>query len=171
MNIKVLLVSLATLCFLTLSHTASAQTLSLRLDDGAVTLHATNVTVDEILARWSETTGLTVVSQNGHGSNVPVTLDLSGVTEGEALRLVLRDLSGYIMGESRDPQTGAIRIDRLVILPDSAARASEVEPPARRLRAPGPQVQVPVQVPVEVTDDVPRELAPTFDVQIDTTEP
>ena len=171
MNIKVLVVSLATLRLLALSHTATAQTLSLRLDDGAVTLHATNVTVDEILARWSEKTGLTVVSQNGHGSNVPVTLDLSGVTEREALRLVLRDLSGYIMGESRDPQTGAVRIDRLVILPDSAARASEVEPPARRQRAPGPPVQAPVPGPVEITDDVPRELAPTFDVQIDTTAP
>ena len=166
MNIKVLVVSLATLCLLALSQTATAQTLSLRLDGGAVTLHAANVTVDEILARWSETTGLTVVSQNGHGSEVPVTLDLSGVSEREALGLVLRDLSGYIMGESRDPQTGAVRIDRLVILPDSAARASDVAPPARRVRAPGPQVKV----PVEVVDDVPRELAPTFDVQIDTTD-
>lgn len=177
MNIKVLLGSLAALCLLAPTHTAAAQTLSLQLNDGAVTLHASNVTVDEILARWSETTGLTVVSQNGHGSDVPVTLDLSGVSEREALGLVLRDLSGYIMGESRDPQTGAVRIDRLVILPDSAARASEVQPPARRRRAPGPQVQVPVpvqipvQVPVEVTDDVPRELAPTFDVQFDTTDP
>ena len=171
MNIKVLLVSLATLCFLVISQTATAQRLSLRLDDGAVTLHASNVTVDEILARWSKTTGLTVISQNGHGSDVPITLDLSGVTERVALGLVLRDLSGYIMGESRDPQTGAIRIDRLVILPDSAARAPEVPPPARRVRAPGPQVKVPVQVPVQVVDEVPRELAPTFDVQIDTTEP
>ena len=135
-----------------------------------MTLDATNVTVDEILARWSETTGLTVVSQNGHGSDVPVTLDLSGVTEREALRLVLRDLSGYIMGERRDPQTGAVRIDRLVILPDSAARASEVATagetacarPARRSRR--------RCGPVAVTDDVPRELAPTFDVQIDTTD-
>ena len=166
MKVKVLLVSLATLCFLALSQTATAQRLTLRLDDGAVTLHAANVTVDEILARWSKTTGLKVISQNGHGSDVPVTLDLSGVTEREALRLVLRDLSGYIMGERRDPQTGAVRIDRLVILPDSAARASEVAPPARRGRAPGPQIKA----PVEVVDDVPRELAPTFDVQIDTTD-
>jgi len=46
-----------------------------------------------------------------------------------------------------------------------------VEPPARRQRAPGPPVQAPVPSPVEITDDVPRELAPTFDVQIDTTAP
>lgn len=165
MNVKVLLVSLATLCLLAgLSHSATAQSLSLRLDGGAVTLHAANVTVDEILARWSKTTGLTVVSQNGHGSDIPVTLDLSGVPERDALRLVLRDLSGYIMGEKRDPLTGAVRIDRLVILPDSAARAPEVQPPVRRRAAAPP-------VPVDVSNEVPHELAPTVDAQINTNAP
>lgn len=165
MNVKVLLVSLATLSLLAgLSHSATAQSLSLRLDGGAVTLHAANVTVDEILARWSKTTGLTVVSQNGHGSDIPVTLDLSGVPERDALRLVLRDLSGYIMGEKRDPLTGAVRIDRLVILPDSAARAPEVQPPVRRRAAAPP-------VPVDVSNEVPHELAPTVDAQINTNAP
>jgi len=168
MKIKVLFVSLATLCFLALSHTATAQTLSLRLDGGAVTLEAANVTVDEILARWSETTGLTVVSQNGHGSDVPVTLHLSGVSEREALGLVLRDLSGYIMGERQDPQTGAIRIDRLVILPDSAARAPEVQLPARRWPAPA----APAPTPTDIVDEgVPIELAPVVDIPIQSTEP
>ena len=163
MNVKVLLVSMATLCLLAVpSHSATAQSLSLRLEGGTVTLHATNVTVDEILARWSKTTGLTVVSQNGHGSDIPVTLDLTGVPERDALRLILRDLSGYIMGEKRDPLTGAVRIDRLVILPDSAARAREAEPPPRR-RAAAP--------PVPVANDVPHELAPTFDARIDTNAP
>ena len=165
MNFKVLLVSLATLCLLAvLSHTATAQSLSLRLDGGAVTLHATNVTVDEILARWAKTTGLTVVSQNGHGSDIPITLDLSGVPERDALRLILRDLSGYIMGEKVDPLTGAVRIDRLVILPDSAARAPEMETPMRRRAAAAP-------APVDISNDVPHELAPTFDVQIETNAP
>jgi len=139
-----------------IGQTAAAQTLSLKFNDGAVTLDAANVTVDEILARWTKTTGLTVVSQNGHGSDVPVTLHLSAVPEREALRLVLRDLSGYIMGERLDPQTGAIRIDRLLILPDSAARPF-VPPssPARRPRARA------AQTPPAVPGDVPVELAPT----------
>jgi hypothetical protein len=34
------------------------------------------------------------------------------------------------------------------------------------VRAPGPQVKA----PVVAVDEVPRELAPTFDVQIDTTD-
>jgi len=110
--------------------------------------------VDDILARWSKITGLTVVSQNGRGSRVPVTLHVSGVSEREALGLVLRDLSGYIMGERQDPQTGAIRIDRLVILTDSAAKPSDAGPPARRQPPPA------AQAPPDQGEDVPRELAP-----------
>lgn len=154
MKIKVLSVSSAMLCFAALSHSATAQTLSLKVDDGVVTLQATDVTVDEILARWSKITGLTVVSQNGRGSRVPVTLHVSGVSEREALGSVLRDLSGYIMGERQDPQTGAIRIDRLVILTDSAAKPSDAGPPARRQPAPA------TLAPPDHGEDVPRELAP-----------
>ena len=154
MKSKVLLVSLATVWLCLAGGTASAQQLSLRLDDGIVTLDATDVTVDEILARWATTTGLTVISQNGRGSDIPVTLHLSGVSEREALGHVLRDLSGYIMGERRDPETGTVRIDRLVILPDSAPRLSDVLPAAPP-RAPGPVFDA-----IDATDAVPRELAP-----------
>jgi hypothetical protein len=164
MKIKVLLVSMGAVCCLAESGSpANAQDLSLTLDGGAVTLHATNVTVDEILARWSKTTGLTVVSQNGHGSDVPVTVHVSGVTEREALGLVLRSLSGYIMGERRDPQTGAVSIDRLVILPDSAARASEA--PALARRWPVPAAPAPVEV-VQPVDEEPTELAPVVDAPV-----
>ena len=160
MKSKVLLVSLATVGLCLLGLPASAQQLSLRLDNGFVTLHATDVTVDEILARWATTTGLTVVSQNGRGSDIPVTLHLSGVSEREALGHVLRDLSGYIMGERRDPETGTVRIDRLVILPDSAPRLSDVLPAAPQ-RAPGPVFDI------DQTDAVPQELAPVVDPAAD----
>ena len=157
MKIKVLLVSSAMLCFAALSHSATAQTLSLKVDDGVVTLQATDVTVDDILARWSKITGLTVVSQNGRGSRVPVTLHVSGVSEREALGLVLRDLSGYIMGQRRDPATGTVSIDRLVILPDSAPGLSDV------LAAAPQRPPLPVLDDIDQADAVPRELAPVVD--------
>ena len=155
MTNKMLLISLATVGLSLLSRSASAQQLSLRLDDGIVTLHATNVTVDEILARWATTTGMTVVSQNGRGAVIPVTLHLSGVSEREALAHVLRDLSGYIMGQRRDPATGTVSIDRLVILPDSAPGLSDV-------LAAAPQ-RPPVPVLDDIDQAVPRELAPVVD--------
>jgi|SRR5689334_4956579 len=171
MKIKVLLVSVGVVCCPGISRPASAQDLSLTRDaGGTVTLHATNVTVDEILARWSKTTGLTIVSQNGHGSDVPVTVHVSGVTEREALGLVLRDLSGYIMGERRDPQTGAVSIDRLVILPDSAARASEAPAVARRWPVPAAAPPPPAEV-IQPVDEEPTELAPIVDAPVESTEP
>lgn len=124
MNFRTLIVWIGVIGVLGVAHGASAQSLTLRIENGLVTLDANNVTVDEILARWTAATGLNVVSKSGIGSEVPVTIQLSGVSERDALRTVLRDLSGYIMGERRDPDTGAVTIDRLLILPESGAQTT-----------------------------------------------
>ncbi len=149
---------------------AAAQNLTLSIDDGLVTLDATNVTVDEILARWTAVTGLNVVSKSGVGSDAPVTLRLSRVSEREALQTVLRDLSGYIMGERHDPQTGLVSVDRLLILPESAApglAAATPRPaavggrsPFVREAAPAPPIVEPAIVEAPSETDVPVELAP-----------
>ena len=123
MKLQTLVGSLAALGVLGLSHAASAQGLALTINNGLVTLDADNVTVDEILTRWTAATGLTVVFKRGRGSAVPVTIHLAAVSERAALGIVLRDFSGYIMGERRDPRTGAASIDRLIILPDSDSTA------------------------------------------------
>ena len=52
MNVRSILVSSAVLSLLAAGEVA-AQKLSLRVEQGLVTLDADNVTVDEILARWS----------------------------------------------------------------------------------------------------------------------
>ena len=129
MKLRVLLAATVILGLLT-ARDAAAQKLSLQIDKGLVTLDAESVTVDEILARWTATTGLNVISKNGRGSDVPVTLRLEAVPERDALTMILRDLSGYIMGERRDPQSGVVSIDRLMILPDSAAQAPASMPAA-----------------------------------------
>src|SRR5689334_4456047 len=171
MKIKVLLVSVGVVCCPGISRPASAQDLSLTRDaGGTVTLHATNVTVDEILARWAKTTGLTVVSQNGHGSDVPVTVHVSGVSEREALGLVLRDLSGYIMGERRNPETGAVRIDRLVILPDSETRVGDTPAPAQRWPGPAATPVAPAEE-IQPVEEEPRELAPIIEAPSEAGEP
>jgi hypothetical protein len=136
MNARTTLVASAVLGLLATGD-AAAQKLSLRIDQGVVTLEAENVTIDEILARWTGLTGLNVVSKNGEGSDIPVTLRFSAVPEREAMTTLLRGLSGYIMGERRDPRTGIVTIDRLMILPESAAQpptaATPVAAAGRRL--------------------------------------
>ena len=69
---------------------AEAQSLTLTIDKGLVTMDAEDVTVDEVLARWSRITRLNVVSKTGTGSNIPISLHLSGVPEREAMALLLK---------------------------------------------------------------------------------
>ena len=171
MNVRTILASSAVLGLLATSD-AAAQKLSLRVEQGLVTLEAENVTVDEVLARWSSLTGLSVVSKNGRGSDIPVSVHVAGIPEREALALVLRDLSGYIMGERRDPRTGMVTIDRVMILPDSAAQPSAAPPSVRVPAAPQPVFEIaaqPLTLPPDSnvdepddTDDRPRELAPAI---------
>jgi hypothetical protein len=154
MNLRTILVSSSLLCLLAAGNVA-AQELSLHIDKGLVTLDAENVTVDEVLARWIQATGLSVVSKGGQGSDVPVSLHVREVSERDALKMVLRDLSGYIMGERVEPGTGVVSVDRLVILTESAPRPADVLPPSMRAR--------PAPVETVVPDDEPQapiELAP-----------
>src|SRR6188472_1261255 len=155
MNLRSLVVASSVLCLIAAGN-AAAQELSLRIDHGLVTLDAENVTVDEVLARWIQATGLSLISKSGQGSDIPVSLHVRGVSERDALKLVLRDLSGYIMGERVEQGTGVVRVDRLVILTQSAPRVADVLPAAMRARSePVPDVR---------DDEVlqaPIELAPT----------
>jgi hypothetical protein len=170
MKFRTLIVCFAVIGGLGAARGATAQSLTLRIDNGLVTLEATNVTVDEILARWTSVTGLSVVSKSGAGSDAPVTLRLSGVSEREALQTILRDLSGYIMGERRDPQTGLVSVDRLLILPQSGSQApatpaSRLAPVGRRspfVRGTPPPAAIiePAFVEPPSENDVPVELAP-----------
>jgi hypothetical protein len=170
MNFRTLIVGIGVTSVLGAANGVSAQSLTLRIENGLVTLDANNVTVDEILARWTAATGLTVVSKSGIGSEAPVTIQLSGVSERDALRTVLRDLSGYIMGERRDPDTGVVTIDRLLILPESGAQTASAgvsgtapgfrrNPFPRTAPAPEPSIDEVPGGPTGLDDAV--ELAPT----------
>ena len=161
MNVRTILVSSAVLGLLVASD-AAAQKLSLRIDKGLVTLDADNVTVDEVLARWVDTTGLNLISKSGQGSDIPVSLHLEGVPERQALAMVLRDLSGYIMGERRDPLSGIVTIDRLMILPQSAAQPNAVPAvaPRRPFTAARVATELALPQPLPVVDETPVELAP-----------
>jgi hypothetical protein len=138
---------------------ASAQSLSLRVDKGLVTLDAAGVSVNDILARWTAVTGLKVTSKTGGGSGAPVTLRLEGVPERQALVTLLRDFSGYVMGERRDPATGIVTIDRLLLLPESRL-AANTPAPARPLPRVSQPVDVLVAEPVDIIADDPPEPSP-----------
>jgi hypothetical protein len=96
------------------------QPLRLQIAGGRVTLHAQNVPVRTILAEWARLGGATIV--NGEGmSGPPLTLELEGVPERDALNIVLRGASGYLLAARGPDRSGVSMFDRIVILPTSAA--------------------------------------------------
>jgi hypothetical protein len=156
-----------------LARDATTQTLALRIENGLVTLDADNVPVADILARWTELTGLNVLTTNGVPPRVAVTVKVAGISEREALQTVLRDSSGYIMGERRNPLTGAVTIDRLLILPSSASAAVPVNAPSvirpqqpfvRRGRTASGDVEMPVPAPAPPDVEATFELTPAVPI-------
>jgi hypothetical protein len=96
------------------------QPLQLQIAGGRVTLHAQNVPVRTILIEWARLSGATIVNGD-RVVGAPVTLDLENVPERQALEIILRGVSGYMLA-AREPGTaGASIYDRIMILPTSIA--------------------------------------------------
>jgi hypothetical protein len=100
---------------------AAAQApLQLHISNGRVTLHAQNVPLRTILAEWSKLGGAKIV--NGEGvTGAPLTLDLEGVPERQALDIILRGVSGYVLAARQPGTVGVSMYDRIMILPTSVA--------------------------------------------------
>jgi hypothetical protein len=96
------------------------QPLRLQIAGGHVTLHADNVPVRTILAEWARLGGAKIL--NGERvAGAPVTLDLEGVPERQALDILLRGVSGYMLAAREPGAAGASMYDRIMILPTSTA--------------------------------------------------
>jgi len=98
----------------------SQQPLQLQIAEGRVTLHAQNVPLRSILAEWARLGGAKVVNGD-RVAGAPLTLDLEGVPERQALDIILRGVSGYMLAAREAGATGASMYDRIMILPTSAA--------------------------------------------------
>lgn len=143
--------------------TASAQSVSLTLHDGRVTLITQNATPAAILAEWARQGQMRVVDAE-RIPGAPLTLRLENVGEREALDIVLRGAAGYVAAPRAQATAGQSRFDRLIVMATSpgatlaratAARAMPAAPtqpagPAQmeEQTAPGQQVAV-------VQDEVP----------------
>src|SRR5258705_13992364 len=94
MQFRVLALSLALIGCATFVR--AQQPLRLQIGEGRVTLHAQNVPIRTILAEWARLGGATVINGD-RVAGAPLTLDLEGVPEREALDIVLRGVSGYML--------------------------------------------------------------------------
>jgi hypothetical protein len=118
-----------------LSVPASAQELKLTMQDGRVTLIATNVPLRQILLEWARIGQAKVVNADKlTGGNV--TLQLVDQPERDVLDILLRSAAGYIAAPRPTVVAGAAVYDRVTIMATS-------RPPAAVASAPSPTFQRP----------------------------
>jgi hypothetical protein len=120
------------------SASASAQAVKLEFRAGQVHLSARNAPLRAILAEWSRLGGTKFV--NGERvPGAPVTIELTGVSERQAIDILLRGAAGYIVGPRLAGSTAASGFGNILILPTSTPvgrQASAVAPvPAAGRRA------------------------------------
>lgn len=145
------------------------QPVQLQFQGGLVTLRAQNAPLRTILAEWARLGGATIVNGD-RVAGPPVTLELVGVPERQALDVVLRSVAGYMLAPRRAGAGGASAFDRIMILPTSVAPRNPPPTPAAAT-APRPSPVLPrppviVRPPVAVPDAVAVE-EPAEGVQAD----
>jgi len=153
MKTPAILAAVAALAFL--PERANAQQMKLQLENGRVTLEAQNVPVRQILAEWARVGGAKIV--NGEKvAGAPLTLQLNGVPERQALDIILRNVSGYMLAARQAGTTGVSAFDRILILATSSAPHNAAAPAPGGFANPAANRRMPVMAePVPVpTEDV-----------------
>jgi hypothetical protein len=119
MKFRVLVFATFLACCAAAAHAQAP--LRLQIAGGRVTLHAQNVPVRTILAEWSRLGGAKIVNGDRIAGS-PLTLDLEGVPERQALDIILRSVSGYMLAARAVGASGGPSMyDRIMILPTSVA--------------------------------------------------
>jgi hypothetical protein len=153
---SLLAAALTAVAYLAVPSTAAAD-VQLTMQDGRVSIKATNATVREILAEWAKIGQARIV--NGERlPGGPVTLELTDVPESQALDVLLRTAAGYMAAPRPTPVPNASQFDRILILPTST-------PPPRVAPAPPPpafpqQPQFSPPLDDDDEDDDPRGPVP-----------
>lgn len=131
---------------------AWAQSVSLSLRDGRVTLITQNATPAAILAEWARLGQVKVVDAE-RVPGTPLTLRLENVSEREALDIVLRGAAGYIAAPRAQQVAGNVsRFDRVLVMATSPGAGAAARPggPANTAR----NAVAPVQTMPQVEEDV-----------------
>ncbi|CAN5490276.1 hypothetical protein BH23ACI1_BH23ACI1_14000 [soil metagenome] len=132
---------------------ASAQELTLTMQEGRVTLIAQNVPVSRILAEWARVGQATVL--NGEKlTGPPVTLHFENQPEREVLEVLLASASGYIVAPRSVAVANGSAFDRILIMPTSRPPAVSAAMPPQFNRPPAPPVPIQPDIDEEPNDPV-----------------
>ena len=143
------------------SLSAQAQTVKVEFLMGKVNLVAQDASLRAILNEWARVGGTRLVNPE-RLTGGPVTLELVGVPERQALDILMRDVGGYILGPRAALVAGVSSFDRLVVVAAVAGRPAPAgtQPSA----APRPQLGR-VVTPIErepIVDDSDDDASPTL---------
>ena len=146
--------AVAALLVLSVAGPVAAQSVAppvtVQFENGKVTLIARNAPVRAVLAEWARVGGSKIVNAE-RVAGAPVTLELTNVTESNALSVLLRNVSGYIVAARPATSTGASAFDRILILPTSTATATRAPTASAPFAVAPPMPQF---VPGDPDDDV-----------------
>jgi len=126
------------------------QNLQLSMQNGRVTIIATEVPLRQILQEWSRV-GQTKIINAEKLTGGPVTLQLVNKSEREALDILLRSAAGYMAAARPDTAEGVSAYDRITILATSKAPPATAGP----IASPQPYQRPPMPVAVVEDDDEP----------------
>jgi hypothetical protein len=104
---------------------AQAPRIQLSIHDGRVWLDATNATPRQILVEWARV-GRTRVDNEQRIPGGPLTLQLDGVPEQQALDVLLRSAGGFMAASRAVAVADASRFDRIIIVPFRATAKDDV---------------------------------------------
>src|SRR5215471_12654823 len=105
---------------LLVAATASAE-VQLTIQNGRVSLKAKDATLRQIMQEWARV-GQTKVLNAERLPGGPITLELTNVTEKEALDTLLRTVSGYVAALREVTVAGNASVfDRILVMPAAAA--------------------------------------------------
>ena len=160
-----LIVTLVAACglFFSSAGPASAEDFWMLFQDHRVTLVVRDVPVSRILDRWSQIGGTVVVGSEAIVGG-PVSLQLSDVSEREALDILLRGADGYLITEREGVTAGASSIGKILILPKGASPRSQSAVNTTALDRPGTFQPIGVQTEqafVPTTADVVQSVPPS----------
>lgn len=138
-------VALAAVLLSVTALTASAQTVKVEFLMGKVNLKAQNASLRAVLTEWARVGGTRIVNPERLAGQ-PVTLELVGVPERQALDILLRDVGGFMLGPRQSLVPGVSAFDRIVVVSAAAGRPAVTAPPFNASaqpvrRAPPPQVE------------------------------
>lgn len=135
--VRVPLYTIALALLLTCVPTAAADELEVSFHDGRVTVIASDVPLRTILTEWSRV-GQTEFVHADSLTGQPVRLQLIDVGEAEALRVLLREVAGYVAAPRATRIPEGSRFERVLVMATSRRPAGSSYTPALGSTAPSP---------------------------------